>query len=48
MDQIVEKASLDTSPDDLIDFIVTAGDNLYPGKEGYPTDAEFDTMLSLF
>jgi len=30
MDQIMDGASNTTNPRDLIDFIVTAGDNIYP------------------
>ena len=37
-----------TTDRDMIDFIMTAGDNIYPVNGSAPTDEEFDTMLSLF
>lgn len=45
MNDIIGNATTDR---DLIDFIFTAGDNLYPQNDTNPTDEEFDIMLSLF
>jgi len=51
LNEIVANAT--TSPNgtnsrDLVDFIMTVGDNIYPRDSANPTDEEFDTMLSLF
>jgi hypothetical protein len=50
MGEIVQNATdgLSDNPYDLIDFIVTAGDNMYPLIPEYPTEWEFDRMLDLF
>lgn len=37
-----------SSTRDLIDFIMTAGDNLYPRVSEAPTQDEFVDMLNLF
>jgi len=47
MDQIYGAAKNSTNPDtrDLIDFIMTVGDNLYPQIDVAPTQQEFEEML---
>ena len=42
MDSIMEGASNETNPRDLIDFMLAAGDNMYPMVADHPTDWEFD------
>ena len=37
-----------TNPEDLIDFMIVAGDNIYAADPLNPTDEEFDQVLSLF
>lgn len=36
MDDVIENASNQTNPEDLIDFIMAAGDNIYPLEAGNP------------
>ncbi len=48
MDDILGAATNETDPDDLIDFIFAAGDNIYPTVPTDPQDWEFDEILSLF
>lgn len=48
MDYVMNQANNLTNPADLIDFMITVGDNIYPAIADDPTDAEFDRMLSLF
>jgi hypothetical protein len=47
MNELVKNASLSENPNtyDLVDFFVTAGDNLYPVVPDAPTDEEFEKML---
>ena len=45
MDDVISEAA---NPHDLIDFIVTGGDNIYPLSAHNPTDKEFDDILAMF
>lgn len=36
MDDVVGSASNETNPEDLIDFMIGAGDNIYPIVGGHP------------
>lgn len=48
MDDVLANASNDTDPENLIDFIMTAGDNIYPTIAEHPQDWEFNEVLDLF
>ena len=48
LDDVLGSGNNETNPEDLLDFIIAAGDNLYPLDAAYPTEEEFDMMLSLF
>ena len=41
-------ANNETNPENLIDFILTVGDNIYPLVADDPQDWEFAEMLALF
>ena len=45
LDEIIANGTTDR---DKIDFIMTAGDNIYPQHSTEPTDEEFEKMLSFF
>lgn len=36
------------SMDDLVDYVLTAGDNLYPDSAHHPRDDEFEQILNHF
>mmetsp|Transcript_6384 Transcript_6384/g.5694 ORF Transcript_6384/g.5694 Transcript_6384/m.5694 type:complete len:141 (+) Transcript_6384:139-561(+) len=48
MDDQLGAASNETNPEDLIDFMILAGDNIYPMLAEHPTDKEFEALLGLF
>jgi phosphodiesterase/alkaline phosphatase D-like protein len=42
MDDVMKGAKNTTNPEDLIDFMIVAGDNIYAADPLNPTDEEFD------
>eukprot|EP00349_Pseudokeronopsis_sp_Brazil_P009545 CAMPEP_0202968698 /NCGR_PEP_ID=MMETSP1396-20130829/14087_1 /ASSEMBLY_ACC=CAM_ASM_000872 /TAXON_ID= /ORGANISM="Pseudokeronopsis sp., Strain Brazil" /LENGTH=105 /DNA_ID=CAMNT_0049695295 /DNA_START=152 /DNA_END=469 /DNA_ORIENTATION=- len=48
MDEVMGMGDNETNPYDLIDFMLLAGDNLYPVEPELPTEEEFDMLLELF